>query len=997
MNRRNQVIVGALVIGGLAVLGWRMRSARKSQDKAADTKSADQAAQEVRTRSARPDVPDPHTSQRGTISGTVRDQGDTAIAGAQVCANASSDHLANEETHEPTCARSDADGRYSLSRLHMANYVLSASARDHIPRMYRGPAGRSTIHLGAGENRGDVDFNLRKGGVEVRGTVLDIGGGPVANALVSAGSGRFSHQGTSFARSDEQGAFTLWVQAGPLSLSATADGYARGEKAGSAPGQHMELLLTPESILAGVVRERGTKKPVAGALVKVGEEQIWRRDQDQAGFGSAVTDADGRFRITRLAPGRYKARATATGRYGEAEESVLLGLGQTRDSLVVEVHPAFVVGGAITVADSDEPCPTGSVRMTAKDSDREASGSTEGDGAVTMKAVLPGTYRVDVFCKGWLPRASYPDIEVTDGDVTGLSWQVDKGAEIAGRVVDQDGQPVVDAWIRARGSSGDPRGQRSWAFERSEDDGRFSLTGLLAGKYDLEVQAEGHPEAKEPTEVDLSQQPRAEVELKVETGGTIVGTVRDETGAPVTGVEVSAQGERWFSGATYVKDDGTFEILGVRAGKVRVVASRSWTERLRAPGQSDDDAPGAPVTVVVGQKVSVDLVVESQSGEISGRILDQEGNPVSDGYVSAQRESEAAGAVAGNSIRRSRWSWGNRKPMLSDPEGRFTVGNLSRGTYTLRAYRRGGGEAFAEGVALGSDIVLTLLATGSISGSVTRDDEQVPEEFTISITDSTTGFSRSERFFRPEGGAFVMRDIPAGDFTVSAIAAEGVAKAQVALTEGQVHQGLSLSLESRSTVEGRLVELDSETPVPGMMVMVRPQKGAGDVVRFSMGGSAEDNKHISGADGRFTVERAPAGKVRITAIPLDFRNSPYDFTLLSRTLRGGDTLDLGDIPVPRRRIGRTDRGGDLGYELKQRTPGMELEDFKLEIALVREDGPAASSGLEVGDIVEAVDGHAITGQNLYIYRTLTQVAEGTTITLGLSGGKTVSITAGPPR
>ena len=44
------------------------------------------------------------------------------------------------------------------------------------------------------------------------------------------------------------------------------------------------------------------------------------------------------------------------GAYGVAAESVLLGLGQTREGIVIEVHPAFVVSGQVVVEGSDDPC-----------------------------------------------------------------------------------------------------------------------------------------------------------------------------------------------------------------------------------------------------------------------------------------------------------------------------------------------------------------------------------------------------------------------------------------------------------------------------------------------------------------------------------------------------------------------------------------------------------------------------------------------------------------
>ena len=84
--------------------------------------------------------------------------------------------------------------------------------------------------------------------------------------------------------------------------------------------------------------------------------------------------------------------------------------------------------------------------------------------------------------------------------------------------------------------------------------------------------------------------------------------------------------------------------------------------------------------------------------------------------------------------RSTRWGWW-RKPVLTDTDGKFELKELSKGTYTVRVYRRGGGESFAEGVALGSNITVTIKATGSIAGTVRVSGGSAPDEMRISITD----------------------------------------------------------------------------------------------------------------------------------------------------------------------------------------------------------------------------------------------------------------------
>src|SRR6185436_14994143 len=95
---------------------------------------------------------------------------------------------------------------------------------------------------------------------------------------------------------DEQGRFSLWVDPGGVEVEASADGYAPGREWGHAPGR-FEILLTPESSLAGTVVDAATNQPVAGARVTLDSGPF-----EDGVPGSDITDADGKFRVEPLTP-----------------------------------------------------------------------------------------------------------------------------------------------------------------------------------------------------------------------------------------------------------------------------------------------------------------------------------------------------------------------------------------------------------------------------------------------------------------------------------------------------------------------------------------------------------------------------------------------------------------------------------------------------------------------------------------------------------------------
>jgi len=930
---------------------------------------------------------------RGSISGTVRDDTGRAVAGARVCSWVSSPELSAEDSRDPICSDADANGRYTLANLLPGSFTVVANAPRYAAAYHRGDGDDQQVRLHAGEALTGIDIALLSGAVELKGVVKDIGGGPIGGAWVGVSLEEQWSVGYGLTRSADDGSFALWVLPGKIEVDADADGYSEGRVSAAAPGQFVEVFLTPESVLAGKVVHAGTDDPVARALVQVsGDFRGGGRSS-----GSAFTDEAGRFRITRLAPGRYKPEAEAVGGYGKAAQSVLLGLGGTRDDVVIELHPAFVVTGQIVANDENRtPCKNGSVALIDRARDATLRAGTQDDGRVEFRAVLPATYEVAVRCNKYTPQDAYPELVVADKDALNQTWMVDAGGAITGTVKAADGSTVALASVRAQLTGGDPRAKRSWGWDQTDDAGEFAMEGLRPGTYLVNAMLSDHPDPVEPAKVTVPAGGSVEIEISLDAGGGVQGTVVDERGTPVANATVRVTSEaRWGGWRKNARtaDDGTFALEGLRPGAARVVASRGafWGNALRKPGASDDDTPGERVTIEANAVASVQLVVESQDGVIRGRVVDESGKPVSDAFIDRQRESDRAGARTASAARFVRWSWG-RKPELTDTDGRFQLEELTPGAYTVRAYRRGGGEAIAEGVAVGSNVELTIRSTGKVTGTVAGAGGKPPEQFTVQLQDDT-GFFRSEQFFRT-GGRWELTEVPGGSYTVSAAAGDGTATDEVTLAEGETRDGIALVLESRASVVGRLVDEDTGDPVPGFRLHIRPVEGAG-ASQWRMQGEADRNA-VSDASGNFSVERAPAGKVNIMAMPENWEDAEYGFGRAVRTLEPGKRNDIGDIPMQRRRLGPRQRAGDLGFTFKEQSPDTEPENWRLEVALVRPDGPAADSGLEVGDVIVSVDGKDVRGANVSRFWTSSRVPEGTTLEFGTERGETVEVTAGKP-
>lgn len=379
--------VAAIVIALVVWWAWGGSTKQRATEVAAGRPVTSANAQDgVRARVR----PDPKTVSRGSFAGTVTDQAKQPIANARVCADGRSHDIDDDLLRDSICATSDAQGRYKIENLLPATYEISAAAKTFRPGVHhpKGDRRRSDVRLAIGEHKTAIDIALRPGGVELTGVVSDLTGGPIAHAQVWASGGRGRDVGATVStQTDADGKFSLWVSPGSVDVTAAADGYADDSEWIRAPGS-VELLLTPESTLSGKVVDAASGEPVAGARVSVGWDE------------TTFSDEQGAFRVTRLTPGRHEVTARTDRGYGRTEGSTLVGLGEHVDGVIVKLHPAHRIEGTVMIASTKAPCESPRVSLEDEDNDRWLSTFSEPDGRVWAEGALPGTYSVQVWCRG---------------------------------------------------------------------------------------------------------------------------------------------------------------------------------------------------------------------------------------------------------------------------------------------------------------------------------------------------------------------------------------------------------------------------------------------------------------------------------------------------------------------------------------------------------------------------------------------------------------------
>ena len=156
------------------------------------------------------------------------------------------------------------------------------------------------------------------------------------------------------------------------------------------------------------------------------------------------------------------------------------------------------------------------------------------------------------------------------------------------------------------------------------------------------------------------------------------------TGSPVRRAQVRAMSmEGRGGGVTSTDAEGRFEIKELPAGRFNVTATKGGFVQGQF-GQRRPGEPGTPIDLSDGQTAEKVNFVLSRGSVISGRIVDDGGEPVSGTMVAAMRYQFMAGA------RRLMPANGEGGTDRTDDQGSFRLFGLPPGDYYVSANARNG-------------------------------------------------------------------------------------------------------------------------------------------------------------------------------------------------------------------------------------------------------------------------------------------------------------------
>lgn len=630
--------------------------------------------------------------EAATIAGRVLDERGQPITDALVCEAIDVTERTRSEDVEPRCVRSDALGRYHLDGVTAGLHRVGASAPGFLPSDHPGAHGMGHLAVTPAGRHAGIDIVLRRGGGRVRGTVVDETGGVVAGATVRAQDfTRFGRGWSSVTTADDDGRFELWVPTGGVALSATADGYATASGHANAPQDEVELRLMPEVVLAGRVVDP-TGAPVADIRVRANPES---HNADEI-FAFTTTDAEGRFELHRLGPGRYRPTAEGSTAFGQAAAFVTLAFGEPAPEVVITTAPAATVHVQVEAPAALDGC-EGDWLEGFIETHRYAARLSGSQG--TLRGVPPGKLALVAFCRGQMVQQELELPAVESFDAT---LRVEASATVRGSVaIGEDGLgsymtirlvpggKVIDGPMLPEGTvltETDARGGFAAALPRA---GGFQVVGSTVGGSTLPLASFT---VKEGEQLELG-------ELRLPALGHIEGRVVDPDGRGVGQLSVRALATAGLGDLT--RADGTFSLQQVVPGDYELDVRQQLVRLSEGPRR---------VTVAAGETTRVELTVPRLDGAITGVVVDADGEPVPDARVAI-----AAVRPGDDEERLFRIV----AELQADAEGRFSRAELLPGPYEIEVSALVGegegedrpgckGEARAEAKAGGSsDAVIT--------------------------------------------------------------------------------------------------------------------------------------------------------------------------------------------------------------------------------------------------------------------------------------------------
>ncbi|MCA0989644.1 carboxypeptidase regulatory-like domain-containing protein [Guptibacillus algicola] len=792
----------------------------------------------------------------GTVTGTVLTSSGDPISGAVI--NIRDDRTGAEITQAVT----NEQGAYTALGLAPGNYTIIAQAED-FQSQFKG----ATI---VSDQTTIVDFSMLPNPSSVSGTIINAEDGlPITGSMIEIQIIDAAGSLVTTAFTNLDGEYEVNdLTPGTFSIIASATDFQTNSATVSLlPGElkvvNIELTPAPGNIVGTITDISGN--PLSNVSIRIVNAQGLL-------VGTILTDSEGMYVFNGLAPGNYTVTAIASGFQSSSAGAIIEPNETTVVNQSLESNPGSISGTVTPLVDGT------TVTLRTADDLFVASTLINEAGDFTFDNLLPGQYILSATASNY--RVSTAGATVVADEITFVDLTlVPNPSQISGVITNPDGTPVSSATVQIIDLNGSVLSSGT-----TDQSGEYVISNLPPGSFTVVVSAQDFASTTGGITLDPGQIVTDANFVLIPDPGTIVGQVVDPSGNAISGATVIIRTFDNTQVRTLTTNEfGEFLVGGIAPG--------SYTVTATAPNFSTEFV-GALVTS--NENTVANLVLESLVGNISGSVVDEDGNLITGDNIGIKLFS-VSGALL--------------QSFVANSDGSFFINALNPGQYKINATAPNySANTVSADVIAGATETITVplqllpaTITGRIINSATGDGiNGAVLTFTTSegipIATSTSGLD----------GEYIVENIPAGSVVVSVIASDFGARSLTTVVEPGEVKSLTIELDqSLGFLTGYITNIDTGEAIAAAITLI-DENGeqiaivtSDDSGQFLTEGLTPGNYQAVAAAEGFTSRTASFSIVSNETSVLSFALSPIPGTITGRitNFNTGDPISGSTIVV----------------------------------------------------------------------------------------------------